>query len=141
MSSYHTEQKKLLLAYLTKHKDNSRTIEEITQGLRLFASDSTSVPGKSTVYRLINKLLEEGKVKKFSKEGTRQAAYQLVEGAHCSSHLHLKCTECGRIFHMEDKLSDELISKISDDQSFVVNRTETVLYGKCRICNNKQGGV
>ena len=33
MSSYHTEQKKLLLDFLTKNKDRSFTIDEITAGL------------------------------------------------------------------------------------------------------------
>ena len=136
MSSYHTEQKKLLLEYLSAHKDNSLTIDEISEGIAASAEE-TSAPGKSTVYRLINKLLEDGKVKKFSRTGTRQAAYQLVEGRHCSAHLHLKCTECGRLFHMKDQLSDELIKKISADQSFAVSQAETVLYGKCRFCNTK----
>ena len=137
MSSYHTEQKKLLLEYLNAHKDNSLTIDEISEGISKAAVKTTAVPGKSTVYRLINKLLEEGKVKKFSRTGTRQAAYQLVEGARCASHLHLKCTECGKLFHMKEQLSDELIKKISSDQSFTVSQAETVLYGKCRFCNTK----
>ena len=118
MSSYHTEQKKLLIKYLSEHKDNSQTIDEITEGIAMSEGGKGSVPGKSTVYRLINKLLEDGKVRKFSKEGTRQAAYQLVEGAHCSSHLHLKCTECGKLFHMKEGLSDELVSKINEDLKF-----------------------
>ena len=137
MSSYHTEQKKLLIKYLSDHKDNSQTIDEITRGIALAYDDRSSVPGKSTVYRLINKLLEDGKVRKFSKEGTRQAAYQLVEGARCSAHLHLKCTECGRLFHMKECLSEELISKISNDLEFSVNKADTVLYGRCRACNQK----
>lgn len=137
MSSYHTEQKKLLIKYLSDNKDNSQTIDEITRGIALAHEDKSSAPGKSTVYRLINKLLADGKVRKFSKEGTRQSAYQLVEGARCSSHLHLKCTECGRLFHMKEGLSEELISKISSDLEFSVNKAETVLYGRCRACNQK----
>ena len=137
MSSYHTEQKKLLIEYLSEHKDNSFTIDEITEGIQRSVSDNVCPPGKSTVYRLINKLLEEGKVKKFSKAGTRQAAYQLVEGRRCAAHLHLKCTECGRLFHMKERLSDELIGRISADQSFSVSRAETVLYGRCDLCNKK----
>ena len=62
MSSYRTEQKKLLLEYLSAHKDNSLTIDEIIEGISATESESGAVPGKSTVYRLINKLLEEGKV-------------------------------------------------------------------------------
>ena len=136
MSSYSTEQKKLLLRYLSENKDTSKTIEEITEGIRLMANENGTAPGKSTVYRLINKLLEEGKVKRFLKDSSRQAAYQLFEDEDCSSHLHLKCTECGRIFHMKNTLSNKLIKEISTDQSFAVNSAKTVLYGKCRACNN-----
>ena len=137
MSSYHTEQKKMLLEFLNAHKDNSLTIDEISEGIATSVDKKENAPGKSTVYRLINKLLEEGKVKKFSRVGTRQAAYQLVESPSCAAHLHLKCTECGKLFHMKEQLSDELIKKISSDQSFTVSQAETVLYGKCRFCNTK----
>ena len=137
MSSYLPEQKKMLIKYLSEHKDNSLTIEEITEGIARTVDNKESAPGQSTVYRLVNKLLTEGKVKKFVKEGTRKAAYQLVEGAHCATHLHLKCTDCGRLFHMREQLSEELIMKIGADQGFFVSRAETVLYGKCRACGQK----
>ena len=38
---------------------------------------------------------------------------------------------------MKERLSDELISRISADQSFLVSQAETVLYGVCRFCGNK----
>ena len=137
MPSYDTEQKRLLIEYLAKNADNSQTIEEITEGLSRLGAERA--PGKSTVYRLINKLLADGEVKKFSKAGTRQAAYQLVAGAHCDSHFHLKCTECGRLFHMKEILSRELVNRISETQSFSVSQAETVLYGRCKDCC-KTGG-
>lgn len=137
VSSYRTEQKKLLLEFLSANKDNSLTIDEITEGIQRSAKESDSAPGKSTVYRLMNKLLEEGKVRRFTKQGTRQSAYQLVEGAQCSLHLHLKCTECGKLFHMNSALSSLLVQQISANHRFNVSQHDTVLYGKCRSCDKK----
>ena len=139
MSFYHTEQKKLLLDYLDAHKDNSLTIAEITEGLKSEYPSADASPGKSTVYRLINKLHEEGKVRRFTKSGTRQSAYQLVEDAHCVSHLHMKCTSCGKLLHVRSDLSDLLTAHIRANHRFTVDENETVLYGICFSCNKAKG--
>ena len=136
MSSYHTEQKKSLLDFLTKNKDKSFTIDEITENIQ---SDSASV-GRSTVYRLVNRLVDEGKVRRFLKSDSRSASYQLVAGEHCECHLHLKCLGCGKLFHMDEEISDELVESIRRLSAFSVDEEESVLYGKCAACTPKRIG-
>ena len=136
MSSYHTEQKKILLDFLTKNKDRSFTIDEITESIQ---SLGASV-GRSTVYRLVNRLVEDGAVRRFVKPDSRSAAYQLVAGDHCESHLHLKCLGCGMLFHMDEEISDELVKKIRRSSAFSVDEEESVLYGKCSTCSAKRLG-
>ena len=137
MSSYNTEQKKLLEDFMTKNKDNSFTIDEIIERLDERHGETVAVPGRSTVYRLINRLTEEGKLRKFVKPNSRKASYQLVAGHHCDCHLHLKCTDCGKLFHMDETVSDELVRRISICNNFSVDEGETVLFGKCSLCNNR----
>ena len=137
MSSYNTEQKKLLEEFMTKNRDRSFTIDEIIEGLRDMRGESEILPGRSTVYRLIGRLAEEGKLRKFVKADSRKASYQLMVGQHCDCHLHLKCTDCGKLFHMDEDVSDELVSLIRACNSFSVDEEESVLYGKCSSCNVK----
>ena len=69
MAEYMTEQKAILLEFLREHGERSYTIEELMQKMRDGAEQHA--PGKSTVYRIINRLCDEGKVKRFAREGGR----------------------------------------------------------------------
>ena len=137
MSSYNTEQKKLLEEFMTKNRDRSFTIDEIIEGLRDMRGESEILPGRSTVYRLIGRLAEEGKLRKFVKADSRKASYQLMVGQHCDCHLHLKCTDCGKLFHMDEEISDELVRRISAFSNFSVDEEATVLFGKCAVCGGR----
>ena len=70
MAEYVTEQKKILKKILEENCDSAYTVEELMQKLCDRCGDSA--PGKSTVYRLITHLVEDGTVKKFSKDGSRK---------------------------------------------------------------------
>lgn len=135
MSVYHTEQKRILEKFLLDNREKSFTIDEITQKIKESAKGCSGIPGRSTVYRLVKTLCEEGKVRRFVKNDSRKASYQIVCHEHCDSHLHLRCLGCGKLFHMDESISDELLRKISVSNNFLVNEEETVLYGKCSVCN------
>jgi len=135
MSEYHTEQKKILIEYMRANSHRALSAEEISEGL---ARERGSALGRSTVYRLIHKMTEDGSVKKFVSADSRKATYQLVECEHCDAHLHMKCTDCGQLFHMDEKISDELLRVISENNDFLVDESETVLLGRCSNC--KSGG-
>lgn len=137
MSVYRTEQKKILTEFLSHHRDESFTIDEIEAKLRFEAEEGIQLPARSTIYRLIDRLCVEGQVRKFIAPNERKASYQFVAGGHCDAHLHLQCTDCGKLFHMEESVSDELIRQISRCNNFSVDEEETVLYGRCALCNKK----
>ena len=134
MSSYDTEHKKLLLEFLSCNKDKSMTIDEISDGMSAHFGEGVALPGKSTLYRLVNRLLEEGSVRKFIKRGTRRASYVLVQKESCHAHLHLKCSQCGKLFHMKDAVSEELLRSIRVNCGFAVDEGESVLFGRCKGC-------
>ncbi len=136
MSTYRTEQKKILTEFLSSHRDESFTVDEIELNLRLEHGENIHLPGRSTIYRLIYRLESEGQVRKFIKPNERKASYQFFDGGHCDSHLHLKCTDCGKLLHMEESVSEELIKQISRFNDFSIDE-ETVLYGRCALCNKK----
>lgn len=135
MSVYHTEQKRILEKFLLDNREKSFTIDEITQRIEESAKGCSNIPGRSTVYRLVKGLCEEGRVRKFVKSDSRKASYQIVCHEHCDSHLHLRCLDCGKLFHMDERISDELLKKINSSSNFSVDEEETVLYGRCSVCN------
>ena len=137
MAGYHTEQKQMLALFLQKHSERAFTVEEICQALREECGETA--PGKSTLYRLMTAMVEAGTVKRFVRGNSRKFVYQLVDGEHCDAHLHLKCTDCGRLFHMEEQASDRLLSQIRAISDFSVSEEKTVLFGTCSACKHGDG--
>lgn len=138
MTTYKTEQKKALIDFLTKNSSRTFTIEEICREME---EDGEYVlpPGRSTVYRLIPKLIEENIVRQFYRGTSGKAVYQIVGGEGCGGHMHLKCTACGRIFHMSAGISEELSKRIAMWNGFMVNPGQTMVFGVCRECMKGEG--
>ncbi len=132
MAEYKTEQKKLLLEFLQENQDSSYTIDEITDALK---KRGASV-GKSTVYRLMTKLVEEKRVRRQLSDSSRKAIYRIVIDEHCHNHLHLQCIGCGKVLHLDEKTSDELLCAVKTLNNFSVSEEDTVLMGKCSSCSS-----
>ena len=48
--------------------------------------------------------------------------------------FRLKCTGCGKLIHLDEALSDELMEKVRKARDFSVDEEETVLFGSCSAC-------
>ena len=138
--AYQTEQKRILLAYLKAHSEEAFTIEELSERLKKEPAVSAA-PGKSTVYRIMPKLVEDGLVKRFVKGNSRKFLYQMVCGEHCDSHLHMKCSVCGKLYHMEDEESESLLLRIRNRHHFQVDEARTILLGQCESCGREKGSA
>ena len=130
MASYNTEQKRLLVDFFRNNPDSSYTVEEIVKK----TGDKLA---KSTVYRLIVRLTEEGMLKRMTRGNSRTFVYQMIAGENCHTHLHLRCTDCGRVIHMKESVSNELLAAIRQENSFFVSEKETLILGKCALCGGK----
>lgn len=134
-NEYHTRQRELLLSFAKENKHNVFTVNEITN--KLCGSEDI---GKSTVYRLVSKLTDDGILKRYYDESKKSAVYQYVDHEHgCDRHFHLKCTDCGRTVHLEDKSTEAALRSILQDNQFAMDEGKTVLFGKCEGCK-KEGG-
>ena len=133
MAKYDTQQRHALLEFLKMHPERAFSIEELYSELACSCSGG-KVPGKSTLYRLIPLLVSEGLVKRFSGERGRQFQYQIVSCGECQAHLHLKCTSCGCLYHMDHAASEQIIGKVLEQSAFALDQKETVLFGVCQDC-------
>lgn len=129
MAHYQTAQKKLLLDFLREHSRQAFTIEELAAALE----GREHAPGKSTLYRLMPLLVQEGRVKRFVRGTSRQFLYQMM-GESCRTHLHLKCSICGQMVHMGHEESLDLVRMIDKKYHFSVSEGDTVLFGLCENC-------
>lgn len=85
--------------------------------------------GQATVYRNVNKLVDNGEVKRLSTNGE----VDHYDGD-MSNHYHFICTECNQIidiFGYELKLP---LNNIKKDHGISIDNFDIVLYGKCDKC-------
>lgn len=90
--------------------------------------------GKSTIYRIISNMVDKGWVKKYHKKGLEFPLYLYTGPSEDHQHLHLRCTKCGDLIHVDDDKSKALVSSIKDQINFQIQSEETVLFGTCKNC-------
>ena len=128
--TYQTQQRKILLGFLSSAHDRQFTIEEIIEELKAQGHNVA----QSSVYRLMKKLVDEGLVRRHSKEDSRQYVYQIMKSEECHSHLHLQCTECGKLVHLSHEATKEARQWMQGATGFELDQEKTYLYGKCTDC-------
>ncbi len=131
-STYMTGPKKQILDFFAAHKDRHFTVDQIVEAL----STAEVRPGKSTVYRQVSRLWEDGIIRRFESATADSFVYQYAVGEDCEHHFHLKCASCGMLLHMEcDKLT-EVREHIKKDHGFLIGGS-SVIYGVCKKCAAK----
>ena len=100
---YKTKQKTQLLDFFKNNTSKQFSINEIINEVC-----KNEGSGKSTVYRQIAKLVNDGEVLRLYGDDAKSVVYQYTgEGTKCDEHFHLKCTDCGRLIHNEDALYED----------------------------------
>ncbi len=127
-SGYKTRQKQSVLSFIKINSDRQLTAAEIANGV-----EAENI-GKSTVYRQISNLCEEGKIRRFRGENGKKVLYQYTGEHKCHDHFHLKCQHCGKLIHLDCDHIDELRHHIMSDHDFSIDMISTVIYGTCKDC-------
>lgn len=131
---YRTRQRLQIMECIALNREKHLTADEIREELKKSGVEI----GKSTVYRALEKLIAEGRVRKYIAEEGKSACYQYIdEGGDCVRHFHLKCTRCGRLIHLECDFLKDLERHIFEHHRFTVDNTRTVLYGICGDCGHE----
>ena len=130
--TYNTEKRAELVRFLESNGGSSVTIEEIC------AAILTDGKGKSTVYRLMSKLVSDGGVRKISDPKTRHVTYQYIHAGHCSEHMHLKCKECGKLIHLDEETSRNFERQIKCSRGCALDEG-ALLFGVCGSCVQEVG--
>lgn len=127
---YHTKQKEVILEQLKLTKSHHVTVDDLYS---LLQSNGLDV-GKTTVYRQLEKLVQQGFVRKYNIENER-CCYQYVgENQACSEHFHLKCICCGRLIHVNCNMLKNVSQHMLAEHDFMIDSSKTVFYGKCDAC-------
>jgi Fur family ferric uptake transcriptional regulator len=131
---YRTRQGQIILDYMQTLGGSHVTVSQV---VRHFADGGEGGIGQTTVYRHLEKLLAQGKIRKYLLNDGESACYQYVEsGPDCREHFHLKCEVCGDLIHADCNLLDKIDKHLMEEHDFQINALKTVLYGTCKKCLN-----
>ncbi len=134
-SGYRTRQREMILSCLKARGTEHVTVEGILTVLR---EQGESV-GQTTVYRTLDKLLDEGAVVKYAGAEGQPACFQYIGcGEDGAAHYHLVCVECGQMLHLQCEYLDELTAHVLEHHQFSINRYKTVIYGLCKRCATRK---
>lgn len=133
-SGYNTRQKEKLLSYLISNKDEHTNVTGISAYL---AAEGTPV-GTATIYRQLDRLVEQGIVRRYTIDGKTGACYQYVDSSdECRQHFHLKCKSCGCLIHTDCARLAEINRHVLERHGFSVDTSMTVFYGICSDCRGE----
>lgn len=127
MKTRNTIQKSLVLQVVHLLKNHATADEIHDEVIKQHPSIS-----KATVYRNLNQLAGEGKIRKIDIPNGADCFDHIVE-----KHYHAKCQKCGKILDVKMDYMSELESKIENSDEFDFNEHDIVFKGICKQCKNE----
>lgn len=129
---YKTKQMTELISYMKSVKGKHVTVNDICGH---FKSKGIAV-GTTTIYRHLDRMVEEGTAAKYIVDGTSSACFEYL-GNHekeASPCYHCKCEKCGRLIHLHCEEIESFKRHMKEHHNFVIDAQRTVFYGVCEEC-------
>lgn len=128
METRNTKQREAILGILSK-KENM--FHPTAPDLVRLVLESNPTIGQATVYRNINKLVEEGILLKIPT--INNFRYDI----NTHTHAHLSCKECGRVIDLFDGDYQKIIENLESKYKVKIDDSNLIFNGLCEECNGK----
>lgn len=128
MGRRNTKQKRLILETLMEDRCHP-TMQELYQ--KVLKKDDKI--GQATVYRNVNQLVEEKKIRRLflPNDNVRYDVF-------CENHYHFACKNCGNFFDLYDEHYSELIQSIEKENQVEILDSNFIFTGICKACLEKK---
>lgn len=134
---YKTESRGKIMEFLKTSADRPVSVSEI----KTYMDKKKTPVNVTTIYRYLEKLEKDGHIIKYAAGEDGKASYQLArDNRNCDRHLHLRCTECGSVNHLDCAFMDAISKHIEMDHGFALQCRNSILYGMCSRCREKKSG-
>lgn len=136
-AQYNTHQREELLKYLKENPGKHLTAADICTHL----NKQGAKIGTTTVYRQLEKLVNDGTLTKYIIEPNTSACFEYTDQEKCVEDafvFHCKCEKCGALFHVQCEELDGIGAHLREHHHFALNPKRTVFYGTCEECMSKE---
>ncbi len=132
-TTYKTEQRQLVATCLEQNADRYQTVDEI---LGILRSQGSNI-GRTTVYRTLERLSQEGQVTKVVGAPGSSAFYRLATPDDAEQG-QLLCLGCGRVFPLDCSMLASFADHVLEHHGFELDSRRTVLCGECADCRRSE---
>ena len=130
-TGYRTRAQEDLMAYLKATPGAHHTAAELREHFR----EAGAPIGTATIYRRLEKFVDEGSIQKyFIGNGESACDVYTDHSGECGTHFHCKCERCGCLIHLDCEELREIRSHLKEHHGFEWNAGKTVFYGLCDKC-------
>ncbi|MBR5336412.1 MAG: transcriptional repressor [Lachnospiraceae bacterium] len=132
-SKYKTKQREILIDYFKTFPGVHINAGDVCE---YFRSQGSPI-GQATVYRQLEKLVDEGVLSKYVVDNNSPACFEYVgadsheDAATC---FHCKCRKCGKLIHMQCDELETIEAHLFEEHRFKLDPMRTVFYGLCENC-------
>ncbi|MEE1113876.1 MAG: transcriptional repressor [Eubacterium sp.] len=131
---YRSKYRNWITEYFKEHAD----LKISASGLYAEMETSGLSANLTTVYRNLDRLTAEKVLSMHKVPGEDEKFYQYMRPQMgCTNHLHLLCSGCGKIFHLNCGFMEEINSHLMADHGFTLDCEESMLVGLCGDCRKK----
>lgn len=131
-TEYKTKARTVLFEFLQENPDRGFTAIDLLTYLQL----NIEGVNKTTVYRNLDRLCEQGIIYKYREPEHEGWFYQYsTEHTPCNTHMHGKCSKCGKLFHIEDDFVNEFEKNVMENYGLKIDFGKTLIIGICKACS------
>ena len=137
-NQYNTRQRSRLLEYMQAVPGEHFTAKDVCD---YFQTCGTPI-GVATVYRQLERMVEEGLVNKYIIDANSPACFEYVgesgqQEQKQETCFHCKCEKCGKLIHLHCEELCGISLHLKEHHQFLLNPMRTVFYGICESCAKK----
>lgn len=140
--SYMTPSRRAVMSLFCSYPHRQFTSEQVCTLLCESNPEGTALLGKSTVYRQLSRLCEEGVLLREAATDGASGAVHVYRYASPEepgdSGFRLQCRRCGRVTALSCEFADSLIAHLHEHHGFMISGGESLLCGVCRDCQQSE---
>ena len=137
---YSTRQRTAVLDALKTHVGEYMSADDVGEVIR----QSGVTIGRTTVYRTLEVLTQEGVVRRFVSDKKTPASYEYLQNPNAAEY-HVQCRSCGKLFHLRcseiERMATALSGHLLEDHGIALDLQSSVIQGVCRECQAKNTDV
>lgn len=131
---YDTQSRKKIKQYIERQTNCIFSVNDVYQ----YLMSNDCLIGKTTVYRNMNRLVNDGVLLRLQYADEKKTMYQYkyIENQKKNEmYIYLRCMECGKMIRLKNDYSIELEELIMNKCGFRINGTVNIISGLCKDCH------